>query len=105
MAFNSGQTFKDMLEAAAMAADDDWNLIETAMTQLMESERETLREVAVEWIRSGISDKALDGQLENLQKRYCDYLCAQDSDLDDGLCRKTVQAALSRFWEALMEAL
>lgn len=104
MAFNSGQTFKDMLSAAQAAAQQHWPVLQASFEQAMEQQRERMREISAEWIRSGVSDKTLDGQLEELQQFFM-LVLAKVPDADPPTAQKAVQAALNCYWEALMAAL
>lgn len=103
MSFNSGQSFKEMIEAARGVGQEQWPVLEQPFEQVMEQQRERLREVAADWFRAGMSDKELDGQLEELQQQFVAQL--SDCAVDEVLRQKVVQAALNCFWEGLMAGL
>ncbi|MEA3465644.1 MAG: hypothetical protein U9R29_06520 [Thermodesulfobacteriota bacterium] len=104
MAFNSGKTYKDMLGAAQEAAQEHWVVLQGPFEQVMEQQRDHLREIAGDWIRTGISDKVLDTQLEDLQRIYM-LVFEKIPQADLNICQKATKAALNCFWEALMAAL
>jgi len=104
VAFNSGKTYNDMLEAAKGAAQGHWDLLQAPFEQAVELQRERMREIAGEWIRSGTSDKVLDAQLEELFQVVM-LILEKKSELDNETCKKATKAAINCFWEALMAAL
>ncbi|MCD6527571.1 MAG: hypothetical protein J7K75_11335 [Desulfuromonas sp.] len=104
MAFNSGQTFKEMIEAAHAVVDDNWLELQGPLEQEMEQQRERMREIAVDWFRAGVSDKVLDDQLEELHQQFMTALVPQ-SGVDSEVCHKAVEAALNCFWKSLMAGL
>jgi len=104
VAFNSGQTFKEMVEAAQNSAEDAWSALGPPFEQVMEEQRDTLRELATEWFHEEMSDKALDERLAGLRQQFVETLvvrCAAGRQV----CDKAVQAALNCFWESLMAGL
>ena len=104
MSFNSGKTFKEMLAAAGEIADDQWGALEQPMEKVLGSERDALRELASEWMRSGLSDKELDAKLQQLHQRFTAAL-AEEVDVEQDLLDRVVQAAINSYWKALMAAL
>lgn len=103
MSFNSGQSFKEMVEAARQVAQEHWVVLEEPFEQVMEQQRERLREVAADWFRAGMSDKELDAQLQELQQQFVTLLA--DCAVAEDVRQKAVQAALNCFWEGLMAGL
>lgn len=104
MSFNSGKTFKEMLAAAGEIAGERWPDFSAAMEQALEQERDALRELASEWMRSGLSDKELDAKLQQFQQRFSTFV-AKQNQVEPELLERTVQAALNSYWKSLMEAL
>ena len=104
MAFNSGKTYKDMLSAAQEVAQEHWDMLQSPFEQVMEQQRDHLREISGDWIRTGISDKVLDAQLEELQRIFM-LVFEKIPQADRDICQKATKAALNCFWEALMAAL
>ena len=104
MAFNSGQAFKEMTEAARVSAEDRWSALEQPFSQVMETQRDALRELATEWFHQEMSDKVLDERLGVLREQFVETLVV-DSSAGRSVCDKAVQAALNCFWEALMAGL
>ncbi len=104
MAFNSGQTYKDMLVAAQLAAGNHWGILQAPFEQVMEQQRERIREISGDWIRSGTSDKVLDAQLEELQHIFR-LVFEKNADIDIEIAKKASKAAINCLWEALMAAL
>lgn len=109
MSFNSGKTFKEMLEAAHQIAEEQWSALEAPMQEVLDTERDALRELASEWMRSGLSDKELDARLEQIQQRFTAAVAKEvkvrDLRADDDLLKRAVEAALNSYWKSLMEAL
>ncbi|MFA5701048.1 MAG: hypothetical protein WC913_07200 [Desulfuromonas sp.] len=104
MSFNSGKTFKEMFEAAAEVAGEHWGILEEPAEQVFEVERDALRELASEWMCSGLNDKELDAKLEQLHKRFNSAI-AQQVEVEPELLERVVQSAFNVYWEALMKAL
>lgn len=104
MAFNSGKTYSDMLAAAQDVAQDQWQVLQSPFEQALEQQRERMREIAGDWIRSGTSDKVLDVQLEELNQ-VLTLILEKIPELDKETCAKAVKAAIDCFWESLMAAL
>lgn len=104
MSFNTGKTFKEMLGAAAEIGGDQWRVLEQPMGKVLDAERDSLRELASEWMRSGLSDKELDAKLQQLHQRFTAAI-AQEVKVDQDLLERVVQAALNSYWKALMAAL
>ncbi|MDD3800599.1 MAG: hypothetical protein AB7T15_02965 [Desulfuromonas sp.] len=104
MAFNTGQTFKDMQAAARLAAAPHWDELAAAFDGWLDQQRDNLREIAADWIRDGLSDKVLDDRLEALQQQLVGQL-QQGGAADGPLCDRVAQAALTCFWDALMKGL
>ncbi len=104
MSFNSGKTYSDMLEVAQIAAQDQWQVLQSPFEQALEQQRERMREIAGEWIRSGTSDKVLDAQLEELFQVLM-LILEKIPELDKETCTKATRAAINCFWESLMAAL
>jgi hypothetical protein len=104
LSFNSGKTFKEMLDAAAEIADEKWALMEKPMEDVLDAERDSLRELASEWMRSGLSDKELDARLQKLHQRFTAEL-AKEIEVEEDLLARAVQAAINSYWKSLMEAL
>ena len=109
MSFNSGKTFKEMLDAAAEVAGEQWSTIEESLKTVLDDKRDSLRELASEWMRSGLSDKELDARLEQMHQRFTADIAkevkAKDIKVDDDLLKRVVEAALNSYWKSLMEAL
>ncbi len=104
MSFNSGKTFKEMLEAAKEVAGDNWDRLEAPTELVLEEERDALRELASEWMCSGLNDKELDAKLQQLNKRFGSAI-AQGVEVEPELLERVVQSAFNVYWEALMKAL
>ncbi|EAT17197.1 hypothetical protein [Desulfuromonas acetoxidans] len=104
MAFNSGQAFKEMTEAAQASADERWGALEQPFANVMEAQRDALRELATEWFHQEMSDKVLDERLKVLREHFVEALVV-DSSAGRAVCDKAVQAALNCFWESLMAGL
>lgn len=104
MAFNSGQTFKEMVEAAEVVVGDNWSILQLPVEEQMEQQRERMREIAADWLRAGVSDKVLDAQLEELHQQFMSALVPH-AGVDSELCDKAVAAALNCFWKSLMAGL
>lgn len=104
MAFNSGKTYNNMLAVAQGVASDQWLTLRGPFEQVMEQQRERMREIAGEWIREGTSDKILDAQLQELQHVFM-LVFEKIPEVDDDLAKKATAAALNCLWEALMAAL
>lgn len=104
MAFNSGKTYSDMLAVAQDAAQDQWQALQSPFEQALEQQREHMREIAGEWIRSGTSDKVLDTQLAELYQIIM-LILEKVPELDKEACAKSTKAAIDCFWESLMSAL
>lgn len=104
MAFNSGKTYKDMLCVAQEVAQEHWTVLQAPFEQVMEQQRERMREISGDWIRTGISDKALDTELEELQNVFT-LVFEKIPQLDQTVAKKATTAALNCFWEALMAGL
>lgn len=104
MAFNSGKTYNDMLEAAQKAAQEQWPLLQGPFEQAMDLQRERMREIAGDWIRSGTSDKILDAQLEELGQVIL-LVLEKIPELDREISKRATKAAIDCFWEGLMVAL
>ncbi|OQY23396.1 MAG: hypothetical protein B6I37_05365 [Desulfobacteraceae bacterium 4572_35.2] len=104
MAFNSGKTYKDMLCVAQDVAQEHWSVLQAPFEQVMEQQRERMREISGDWIRTGISDKALDADLAELQQVFI-IVFEKIPQLDQKLSQKATKAALNCFWEALMAGL
>ena len=93
-----------MLVAAQEGAQEHWAVIQSPFEQVMEQQRERMRDISSDWIRSGISDKALDAQLQELQQVFMlVFEKIPDADMDS--CQRATKAAITVFWESLMEAL
>lgn len=104
MSFNSGKTFKEMLEAAAGVAGEHWDILEEPTEQVLTTERDALRELASEWMCSGLNDKELDAKLQQFQQRFNSTI-AQEVEVEQELLKRVVQSAFNVYWEALMKAL
>ncbi|PLX95646.1 MAG: hypothetical protein C0620_03835 [Desulfuromonas sp.] len=104
MSFNSGQTFKEMVEAAQAGSEERWSALEEPFTRMMEEQRELLRELATEWFHDEMSDKVLDERLKALRQTFVGELVSR-SGLAPSVCEKAAQAALNCFWESLMAGL
>nr|WP_320114182.1 hypothetical protein [uncultured Desulfuromonas sp.] len=104
MAFNSGQAFKEMIEAAQASAEERWSLLEQPFADVMEAQRDVLRELATEWFHQEMSDKVLDERLNGLREQFVETLVV-NSSAGRAVCDKAVQAALNCFWESLMAGL
>jgi len=104
LSFNSGKTFKEMLDAAGEIAGDQWSVLEHPMEEILDAERDSLRELASEWMRSGLSDKELDTKLQHLHQRFVAAL-AKEVEVEQDLLERVVQAAINSYWKALMAAL
>lgn len=104
MSFNSGKTYKDMLCAAQAVAQEHWPVLQAPFEQVLEQQRERMRELSGDWIRTGISDKALDAELEELQQVF-NLVFEKIPQLDQEVAHKATRAALNCFWEALMAGL
>ena len=104
MAFNSGKTYTDMLEAARDVAQDEWAILRGPFEQVMDQQRERMREISGDWIRSGTTDKILDTHLAELQQIFL-LVFEKIPGLDMEISKKATKAALDCFWEALMAAL
>lgn len=104
MAFNSGKTYKDMLCVAQEVAEDHWQILQGPFEQVMEQQRDRMREISGDWIRTGISDKVLDEELDELQQVFV-LVFEKMPQLDQPLAQKATKAALNCFWEALMAGL
>ncbi len=104
MAFNRGKTYKEMLSAAQDVSAAHWEVLRAPFEQVMEQQQERMKEISTDWIRTGISDKALDAQLQELQQIFI-LVLEKIPDADQEICRRATKAAITRFWEALMAAL
>ncbi|MDD2558087.1 MAG: hypothetical protein RBR43_05790 [Desulfuromonadaceae bacterium] len=104
MSFNSGKTFKEMLEGAAEVAGEHWDILEEPAEKVFDTERDALRELASEWMCSGLNDKELDTRLQQLHQRFNSAI-AQEVDVEPELLERVVQKAFNIYWEALMKAL
>lgn len=104
LSFNTGKTFKEMLDAAAEIAADQWGTLQDPMEEVLESERDALRELASEWMRSDLSDKQLDSRLQHLHKRFSEALEKKVGG-EHELIERVVDAALNSYWKSLMAAL
>jgi hypothetical protein len=104
VAFNSGKTYSDMLAVAQEVAQDQWQVLQTPFEQALEQQRERMREISGEWIRSGTSDKVLDAQLEEVYQVIM-LILEKIPELDKETCAKVTKAAIDCFWESLMAAL
>ena len=67
MAFNSGQAFKEMTEAAQASAEERWTDLEKPFARVMDAQRDALRELATEWFHQEMSDKVLEERLGALR--------------------------------------
>ncbi len=104
MSFNSGKTFKEMFDAAGEIAEDKWSVLEQPMEEVLDTERDSLRELASEWMRSDLSDKELDAKLQHLHQRFTATL-TKKVEVEKELLGRVVDAAINCYWKALMEAL
>jgi len=104
LSFNSGKTFKEMLDAAGEIADDQWGVLKQPMEEVLDAERDALRELASEWMRSGLSDKELDAKLQHLHQRFTAAL-EKEVEVERDLLERVVQAAINSYWKSLMAAL
>ena len=104
MSFNTGKTFKEMLDAAEEIAAEQWSTLQQPMQEVLESERDALRELASEWMRSDLSDKQLDSRLQHLHKRFSEAL-EKKAEVEHELIERVVEAALNNYWKSLMAAL
>ena len=93
-----------MLDAAGEIAGDQWSILEQPMEEVLETERAGLRELASEWMRSGLSDKELDAKLQQLHQRFTAAL-EEKIEIEQELLERVVQAAINSYWKALMAAL
>lgn len=93
-----------MLNVAQEVAQEHWIVLQGPFEQVMEQQRDHLREISGDWIRAGISDKVLDTQLEELQHIFM-LVFDKIQQADRDVCQKATKAALNCFWEALMAAL
>jgi len=93
-----------MFDAAGEIAEDSWSVLEQPMEEVLDTERDSLRELASEWMRSDLSDKELDAKLQHLHQRFTAAL-TKKVEVEKELLERVVDAAINCYWKALMEAL